>query len=463
MFTPARFPARQLGRILARLVAVLAVLQISIQPAAAQSVLRDAETEALLQEMVSPLSQAAGLGPNAVEIVLLRDDSINAFVAGGQRIFIHSGLINAADTANEVQGVMAHELGHITGGHIIRYSEGIGEATNVTILSMLLGVAAMAAGAGEAGMGIMAAGQQAAMGKFLAFSRVQESSADAAGVEYLSKAGISGRGSVSFFKKLQNLEFRYGYSQDDEAAFSRTHPLSGDRIAKLELDYKADPAWNAPDDPEIQARFERIKAKLYGYLASPQETLRNYPLTDTSVPARYARAYAFHKAAEVDKALAETKALIASDPNDPYFLELEGQILLESGRPRDALEPLREATQLTGNSPLIASTFGHALLATEDAGNYDEAERVLKAAVARDSRNPFAWYQLGIIYAAKGDMPRARLASAEQQMMNGNMAEAMRSAEAAEQGLPTGSADWLRAQDIAMAARAQLEQQDKRR
>ncbi len=463
MRIPARLPLRAAAHYLARLTAIAAALQIAIQPVAAQSVLRDAETEQLLQDMVNPIAEAAGLGKGNVEIVLLQDNSINAFVAGGQRIYIHSGLIEAADTANEVQGVMAHEMGHITGGHIIRSSEGASTATGITIVSLLLGVAAMAAGAGEAGMGIMAAGQQAAMGKYLAFSRAQESSADAAGVQFLSKAGISGRGSISFFKKLQNQEFRYGVSQSDDAAYSRTHPLTGDRIANLERDYKQDPAWNKPDDPVLQERFVRAKAKLYGYLADPKATLRAFPVTMTSVAARYARAYAYHKDAQVDKALAETEALVAIDPTDPYFLELEGQILLESGRPKDAIEPLRKATQLSGNAPLIATTFGHALIATENPANYEEAEKVLKTAVGRDRLNPFAWYQLGMVYAARGDMPRARLASAEQQVMSGNMMEALRSAEAAELGLPNGSPDWLRAQDIALQAQAELERSKKHR
>jgi predicted Zn-dependent protease len=450
-------------RFLARVLAVLAALSLLAQPAAAQSVLRDAETEALLNDMAAPLVKAAGLAPGNVDIVLVGDPSINAFVAGGQAVYIHSGLIEAADSAEEVQGVIAHELGHITGGHIISSSQGIANASKISILSMLLGLAAAVAGAGEAAMGVMAAGQQAALGKFLAFSRAQESSADAAGAQYLSKAGISGRGSLSFFKKLQNLEFRYGMSHSDEDAYASTHPMSGDRIARLTQDYQVDPAWDKPADPAIEARFERVKAKLAGYIQEPAQTLREYPETDTTVPARYARAYAFHKQAMMDKALAETDALLKSDPNDPYFLELEGQVLLESGRPAEAIEPLRKATELTNNQPLIASTFGHALLATEDRANYPEAEQVLKAAVARDRLNPFAWYQLGVIYAAEGDMPRARLASAEQQVMSGRYIEALRSAQAAEAGLDAGTPDWLRAQDIAMQARAELERAKKRK
>ena len=446
-------------RYLARLFAILAAAMLATQPVAAQSILRDAETEAFLDEISAPLVEAAGLEPENVDIVLINDPSINAFVAGGQIVYIHSGLIDAADTAEEVQGVIAHELGHITGGHILRYGEGMASASRISLLSLIAGIGAALAGAGEAAMGIMAAGQQAAMGKFLAFSRTQESSADFAGAEYLSKAGISGRGSLAFFGKLLNQEYRYGYSQSDEAGFYRTHPLSGDRISALREVYEKDPAWDRPANARNQANFERVKAKLVGYIAKPSATLRDYPESDRTVPALYARAYAYHQNARVDRALDAADQLLAKDPDDPYFLELKGQVLLESGRPLEALEPLRRATVLTNAEPLIASLFGHALIATEDDANFAEAERVLRAAVGRDRRNPFAWYQLGVVYAARGDTPRARLASAEQQVMSGQYGLALRSAQAAEHGLERGTPDWIRAQDIGMQARALLERQ----
>jgi len=446
-------------RFLARLFAILAAAMLAAQPVAAQSILRDAETEAFLDEISAPLVEAAGLEPENVDIVLINDPSINAFVAGGQIVYIHSGLIDAADTAEEVQGVIAHELGHITGGHILRYGEGMASASRISLLSLIAGIGAALAGAGEAAMGIMAAGQQAAMGKFLAFSRTQESSADFAGAEYLSKAGISGRGSLAFFGKLLNQEYRYGYSQSDEAGFYRTHPLSGDRISALREVYEKDAAWDRPANARNQANFERVKAKLVGYIAKPSATLRDYPEIDRTVPALYARAYAYHQNARVDRALDAADQLLAKDPDDPYFLELKGQVLLESGRPLEALEPLRRATALTNAEPLIASLFGHALIATEDDANFAEAERVLRAAVGRDRRNPFAWYQLGVVYAARGDTPRARLASAEQQVMSGQYGLALRSAQAAEHGLERGTPDWIRAQDIGMQARALLERQ----
>ena len=444
-------------RILAHMLALCALVAFIVQPAAAQSILRDAETEALMRDMAAPLVEASGLEPGNVDIVLVNDPSINAFVAGGQVVYLHSGLIDAADTANEVQGVIAHEIGHITGGHITRFGEGAKSATGVSLLSLLIGVAAAAAGAGDAALGAVLAGQRAALGKFLAFTRVQESSADAAGAQFLSDAGISGRGSLAFFGKLQNQEFRYGRSQDDEAGFTRTHPLSGDRIARLREVYQADPAWDAPDNAALQARFERIKAKLSGYVADPKRTLAVYPPSRTDVAARYARAYAYHKEARMDLALQEVDALLAAEPQDPYFLELKGQVLLESGRADEALAPLREATELTNSQPLIASIFGHALIATEDEANLAEAENVLRAAVSRDRLNPFAWYQLGRTYAMQGDTPRAQLATAEQQILNREYSRALQSALAAEAGLPHGSPDWLRAQDITLQARAELE------
>jgi predicted Zn-dependent protease len=452
----------KIGVLLRRLVAAVIAIALTVQPASAQSILRDAETEAFFKEISEPLVRAAKLDPANFEVVLINDKSINAFVAGGQTVYIHTGLINAATSANEVQGVIAHEIGHIEGGHVVRYSDGANAAGNISIASMILAAAAIAAGAGEAGMAIMQAGQQAALGKFLAFSRVQESVADASGARYLSEAGISGKGSVSFFKKLQNYEFRLGIAQTD--SYDRTHPLSGERITVLEDTYQADPAYDAPLNQKWENDFKRIKAKLSGFIADPPITLRNYPESDKGIPATYARAYAWHKSAYPQKALDEANSLVARSPNDPYFLELQGQILLESGSPKEAIAPLRKAVDLTGNQPLIAGIFGHALIATEDKSNFAEAERVLRAAVTKDNRNPFAWYQLGTVYEGKGDQPRAALASAEGALMEGTPMRALTNAAEAMAGLPEYSQDWIRAQDIKLVAEAQIAKlRDKRR
>jgi len=455
---PSNLSGQSFRFLLGFLAAVAITLALAIEPVGAQSRLRDAETEELLADMMAPLVEASELEPGNVEVVLINDNSINAFVAGGQVVYVHSGLINAAETANEVQGVLAHELGHITAGHVTRFEERTKGMQGMTLLSLLAGVGAALAGAPpEAAMGAFGLGMQAGMNSFLSFNRNQEAATDQAGVRYLKGAGISGRGMLSFFERLRNFEIRRGYSQADEAAYGRTHPLSGDRIQFLRGQLESDPAWDAPVDAQLQERFSQVRAKLFGYLAEPRQVLNQYPPSDTSLAGYYARAYAFHKDAQVQNALDAADVLLASNPDNPYYLELQGQILLESGRPQQALEPLRKATRLTRNQPLIASMFGHALIATEDESNYDEAERVLRAAVARDRFNPFAWYQLGVVYSARGDIPRARLASAEQQVMNRAYPAALRSARAAEAGLPRGSPDWIRAQDIALEARSALE------
>ena len=442
---------------LTRLFMMALLLALSVNKAAyadsEPSALRDTETEALFRDMSQPLIKAANLDPTSVKVVLLNDPEINAFVATGQTVYVQSGLLLAADNVNQLQGVVAHELGHVAGGHSIRIQQGAGQATGITIATMILGAIAIAAGAGDAGMAAMMAGQRAALGEFLAFTRAQESSADAAGASYLSKAGITGKGMLDFFAKLQNQEYRLAiYSKD---SYDQTHPLSSERITALEQKLKTDPAWNKPVDAALDARFQRVKAKLQGFV-DPKQALLKYPESDKSIPGHYARAYAYHLGGYPDKALSEADALLATNPDDPYFLELKGQIFLESGKPGHAIPPLREATKESGDAPLIAAMLGHALVATEKPANYGEAKQVLKAAVGRDDENPFAWYQLGIIYDHEGDSARAALATAERSNLEGDPKQALISAQMAMQGIAPGSPDYLRAQDIAMVSCVQM-------
>ncbi|MEH3104171.1 MAG: M48 family metalloprotease [Sphingomonas phyllosphaerae] len=445
-----------------RLIAAVATTVLLLaQPAQAQSLLRDAETEALLKDMSAPLVTAAGLRPADVSFALVNDDSINAFVAGGQTVYIHTGLLQQADSANQVQGVIAHELGHIADGHVITGAQAQKPAMGVYLLSMVLGLAAMAAGGGEAGAGILAAGQQVAMGKYLAFSRVQEATADASAVRYLDTAGITGKGMLEFFKKLQQQEYRYGTKNIDP--FMQSHPLSGTRVQTLTADLQASKAWSKPANSALQERFLRVRAKLDGYLMPPPQALQKYPDSDQTVYAHYARAYAYHRAGYPEKADAEAEALVAKEPDDPYFQEIMGQILLEAGKPKLALAPLKRATEGSRANPLIATTYGHALIATEDPTHYDEAKRVLRTAVARDDENPFAWFQLGTVYELTGDEARAALASAERASMMGDDRTAADRARYAMAGIPKNTPDWIRAQDIAMTAQNAVDKNGKKK
>jgi predicted Zn-dependent protease len=446
-------------RALAALLVLLAG-QLVAPAARAQAILRDAETERFMVDMATPFMIAAGLDPDTVEFYLVGDSSINAFATGGQRVFFHTGFFVAADDVNEMQGVMAHELGHIAAGHAIRWNEGAAPATTISLLSLLVGAAAMVAGAGQAGMAALAAGQQLAQAKILAFNREQESRTDQAAARYLDAADVTGKGMIRFFEQLRGEEYRLAIPQDN--AYGRTHPLTGERIAALDQVLRSSSAWERPVDPALQARYARIRGKLIGYLYPLETVEKAYPAADQSDAAHFARAYALHRAAYKDRALKEVDVVVARNPGDPYALELKGQILLESGDTKAALGPLRQAVDLSKNEPLIAGMLGHALVqASNDGASPEylvEAEQVLRSVVRRDTRNPFAWLQLGSIWELKGDEPRAALASAERiNLSGGDPRLAARAARQAMAGLPQGTPDYLRAQDIAMASQGEIE------
>ena len=308
-------------------------------------------------------------------------------------------------------------------------------------------------------MAAIMAGQQAAMGRFLAFTRDQENSADQAGATFLARAGISGRGSIAFFRRLENLEYRM-IAPDQADRYAQTHPLSGERIARLEERYQADPAWDRPHRPGARGTVPAGPRQAFGLCrrrppgaasAIRRATIRSRPVMPAPMP--------ITASAHPEEANAEADALLQARPHDPYFLELKGQILLEGGHPQEALTALREAVSIVPNQPLIAALLGHALISTEDPANFEEAKRVLRLAVARDNDNPFAWYQLGIVYDREGDEARAALATAERYNLEGNPTLALPNAEQAMMGIPVGTPDWLRAQDIAMVARSAVQRQ----
>jgi predicted Zn-dependent protease len=442
-------------------VLLLVALAVPLRPLAARGdeaeVLRDTETERFLDGIAAPLAKSAGLAPGALHVVLLQDPEINAFVAGGQTIYVNSGLILAADNANEVEGVIAHELGHIEGGHVPLGANNAAPSTRIAILSLLAGIAAAALGGGEAGLAALAAGQQAALSNYLAFSRSQEGSADASAVRHLNEAHLSGKGMVSFFGKLRQEEYRLSSSYEATNPYMQTHPMTADREATLVADLSKSPWWNTPIDPAKQVRFLRVKAKLAGFVLDPTTALRRYPESDGSIYGHYARAYAWHRSAYPQNALAEGQALLRAAPDDPYFNELYGQMLLENGHPRESLAPLRLAVAGSGDAPLITALLGHALLATDDVKNYPEAERVLRLSVQRDREDPLAWYALGTVYAANGDEAHAALATAERYGMQGDDRLAGINAETAMRGLKPGSIDYLRAEDIALVSRNNLD------
>lgn len=441
------------------LVVVVAALMSPID-ARAQSFLRDAETEAFLREITDPILLAAGLTPASVELYLLNDGSLNAFVTGGQKIFIHSGLWIEADNVNQLLGVIAHEAGHISGGHLARGADAYRGAANLSIMSLVLGAAAVLAGSPDAGMAAMMMGQSAAQRNFLSHNRVQESSADQAGATFLEEAGVSGKGLIEFFEKLQQQELMSRVAQDP---YVRTHPLNSQRIMMLRNRVEESKTRDTPIRADWQEKFERLKAKLEGYLNTPGTTLRRYPISDQSIAARYARVYAWHSAVELEKAYAEARGLTELEPNNPYFHEILGQILFENGKIEESKEPFARAAELAPDQALILTAYARALIARDHPEGMLEARTILEHAVSLEPDNSFAWFSLARVYAFLDESALASLATAERFFNIGAYRQSVFHARKARQDLPSGSPEWIRAADILAAAEPLAEDMSRRR
>jgi predicted Zn-dependent protease len=409
------------------------------------SLIRDAETENLMRRFATPIWVVAGLEPSVVRIHIVGDDSINAFVAGGQRLFLNTGLIMKMDNPSELMGVIAHETGHMAGGHLARAQESLSSYSLPMLASMLLGIGAMAAGAGGAGMAVIAGGAQFAQRGILEYSREQESRADQAGATFLDKAGLSGHGMLTLFEKFRDQE---AMSSDRMDPFAVSHPVSEDRLSALQDRLSTSPYYNKTDSAADIHDLKMVQAKLFAFLNQPDSTFRRYPESDTSDYAVYARAIAYHKESETNRAIQELEPLIRKYPNDPYLHELKGQIYFESGRGIEAVGPYREATRLLPTDPQLQLGLGQALLVLEKADSDRESLRYLEYSAKNDPENPFAFYQLSIAYGRLNDIGKAELATAEYYGALGAARDASEHAKRATKSLKAGSPQWLRAQDI---------------
>lgn len=419
--------------------------------------IRDTEIENTIRAYATPIFTAAGLDPTAVRIYLVNDRQINAFVAGGQNLFINSGLILQSRDAGQVIGVIAHEAGHIAGGHLARIHDAMANATAEMILAMVLGAAAAAASGNPAvGGAVMSGGQNIGVRNLLAYTRTQEASADAAAMRFLDDTHQSAKGLLSFFDTLSQQEALSTARQDP---YLRTHPLTQERIEALGAFVAHSPNSNVPVKPEFEVQHRRMLAKLRAFMDNPTMTLRRYPETDRSLEARYARAIAYHMAADPPRSLASIDDLLREYPSDPYFNELKGQILLENGKPRDALPYYEKAVQLLPTSSLLRVDLARTQMATDDPQLVGAAVNNLRAAVAYEPNRPFFWRQYAIALGKSGQDGESALAMAEEALLLGKNSEARYHAGKAETLLPVGSPGWLKAQDIEAAAK-QKQQQD---
>jgi predicted Zn-dependent protease len=406
------------------------------------SLIRDAEIEATLQMFLTPLLEASGLGAGSVRIYIVNDEQLNAFVAGGMNLFLNTGLIMRTENPSQLIGVMAHETGHIAGGHLTQVSTPQNKATAEAILGAVLGAATAAVGAPGLGTAIIAGGQQFAQNGLMRFSRGQEQAADQAGCTYLTRAGLSARGLAQFFHILENQSV---LAVSGANPWLMSHPLTRDRITFVEN-------WAADHpDPPLPAGWvdahRRMVVKLKAFLDNPSDTLRAFK-DDDSLYGRYARAIAEYRVPDLPQALKDIDGLIKEYPDDPYFRELKGQMLFENGRVQDAVAPYREAVRLAPQSALLRIGLAQALIETNTPAAIREAIQQLQDAQPREPDNATAWRLLGIAQGRAGEQGLSDLAFAEYALRIGKRNDARLYANRAKGKIATSDPGWLRLQDI---------------
>jgi predicted Zn-dependent protease len=428
------------------------------------SCIRDAEIEQILRDYGDPLFAAAGLKPSDVDLHVVQDNSLNAMVALGQHMFINTGTIMEAETPDQLKGVMAHETGHIALGHNITRYEAMGAAQGTSLVTLGLGALALAAGAPDAAMALFGSASQFGMLTFFKFTRGEESAADQYGAELLHKTGQSAQGLVDFFEKFAYEEMM---SESRREPYFRSHPISRERVGALRkraenvrcvaatepgaessVQHCVVTELHPQDDKSIQ-QLAMMKAKLVGFIGPANKVLTRYPQSDQSMPAKYARAIAAYRAVDIKTALRGTQELIDADPSNPYFYELKGQILFESGKAEESIEPHRKSVELAPNQPLLKVNLARSLTATKKKADIDEAEGLLVDAIAQEKNNPFSWNQLAAVYAAQGRIGDADLATAEEAYIVGVMPRAQQFARRALTKLDPNTPNGHRASDIA--------------
>jgi len=414
---------------------------------AQQSIIRDAEIEKNIHDWTEGVIGAAGMSPDQIKIVLVQSNDVNAFVAGGANIFIYTGLLDKTENEGEVIGVIAHELGHIAGGHLTRTGEVARNASFEAMIGALVGIgAAVATGDSSAAAAGIQIGQSQAMNKYLAHSRVQESSADQAGFRFMNGAGLNPEGLPSFLEKLASQELLVTSQQSQ---YVRTHPLSSDRVDALENKVRNSPYKNAAMSPRWDEEYARMKAKLTGFI-SPQQVTYKYQASDKSIAAQYARAIAAYKFNKVNDALSQTDNLIRQEPENPYFYELKGQMLFEFGRPAEAIAPYEKAVKYAPDSGLIRMAYAQALIESsgKNPERLNEAIKQLKRAERDEPRVSRIKRLLATAYGKQGKEAEARVFLAEEALMQGKKSEAARLAKVTIKQLPPNSPEALRAADI---------------
>lgn len=411
------------------------------------NIIRDAEIENFLEEISHPIFSEANLNLNSVDIYIFNDKSINAFVACGQKIFVNTGLIQSFETPSMLRGVMAHETGHIAGGHLARSDEALERAQTPMIVGLLLGIGAAIAGDGDAAQALLLGSQQIAQGMVAKYSRSQESAADQAAIKYLEGIKKSSNGMLEVLYKFANQE---ALSSNRQSVRVRSHPISRDRIRSLEQKVNKSQFINERDNEKILFQYKMIQAKLDGFLNNPNDVIRKAKKDSSLIFNKYSLAVAYYRKALLKESLSALNEMINQYPNNPWFYELKGQVLYESGKIRESIIPYRKSLSISPNEPLLMVALATALNALENKNNAIEAISLLKKSLMHDQKNTQTWFQLAISYSRINDIGNAELASAERHFLTGNVKMASFHAKKSLKYNKNSSISKLRAQDIVL-------------
>ena len=415
-------------------------------------IVRDAEIEALVRDYVRPILKAAGLTKAGVDIVLINDDSFNAFVAG-RRMFINTGALMTAETPNEIIGVIAHEAGHLADNHQERLREQLARAQTMAIVASLLGIGATVAGAAtnsgdiaRAGTGIAMGGAEAARRSLLGYQRTEESAADIAALRYLDATGQSAQGMLKTFGRFQSALALSGERVDP---YQDSHPMPRDRIANLTERAQKSPNFGKTDAPALQLRHDMMRAKIAAFTGGQGATSRMFRKDARGIPALYGDAITTYLYGNPRAALTKIEALIKQQPQNAYFHELRGDILMKANRASDAADAYARAVKLdASHSGLLNVSYGQALLAIGKPDAVKRAASEISKGIERDRENPSAYRPLAQAYGQMGEIGLAELASAEGEYYSGKYLDAKIFAARAQTKLKQGSPGWIRAQDI---------------
>ena len=437
---------------------ILAPMSVAAESEKGPAVLRDTESEQLLRDYTRPILRAAGLEKQNIQIVIINDSAFNAFVADGRRIFVNYGAIMQSETPNQLIGVLAHETGHLAGGHLAKFRQELERAQTQMIIAMLIGAGAVVAGArsnsggtsglANAGAAAIAGPQEMIRRSLISYQRQQEENADRAGVKFLTATGQSAKGMYDTFKRFSNDSLFAAHGADP---YVQSHPMPAERVAALEEIARSSPYWDKKDDAALQMRHDMVRAKISAFMERQDTVYRRYPLSNNSLPSRYAHAITTYLHGDLRSALAQIDTLLQVQPANPYFYELRGQALLEGGKPTEAIAPLRKAVQLSNNAPLIEMLLGQALVASDNKAYTDEAIAILRAAVTRETEAPLGYTQLAMAYGQKGDLADADLASAQAAFLRGDNKTARDLASRAKTRFAIGTPGWVKADDIVTA------------